>query len=291
MPDSLEERLSAQAAVIADHAAKLELLTSASRNTAHLSHPPHDPSAIIPLPNDSLDFFSLTSSQAPENTNTTSSTSLPNPTIVSDLINLYFQYINPWAPILDQQNFSHLPPYDIVVHAICVLTLRLSSDARLEGKREHYRSAAKRYVLDRAIESTTIASTQALALLALDLIGSDQGPASWGILALLTRSAVHLGLMKETDRISMTSPEGAVLPSGPHFPALSGTNILPSPLTWEEDESRRRLFWLIFVLDRYACVSTGWDFALPESEIKRRLPCTDVIWSRTVSASVNVSLG
>ena len=121
-----------------------------------------------------------------------------------------------------------------------------------------------------------IASVQALALLAIDLIGSDQGPSSWGILALLARSAVHLGLASEDD-------QPALLSRAPS-PSLSRTSIIPPAADWAEDESRRRLFWLIFSLDRYACVSTGWDFA--DFDIHRRLPCADEIWAQPVSSTL-----
>jgi hypothetical protein len=197
---------------------------------------------------------------------------LPPDDIVRDLINLFYIHIHPWAPILSPNPLQFTAPWNIIVHAIVVVTLRLSTDPRLINKQQ-YRAAAKQHVLSHAIESTSIASIQALALLALDLIGSEQGPSSWGILALLTRSAVHLGLVVEEE----TSYSGRA-----PAPSLSRMSIIPPAANWQEDESRRRLFWLIFALDRYACVSTGWDFALPDFEIKRRLPCSDERWRRNV---------
>ena len=202
---------------------------------------------------------------------------LPSHDIVYDLVHLFWTHIHPWAPILAPVPTQYHPPWNIVVHAIVVVTIRLSTDPRLEGKQESYKRAAKQHVLSHAIESTSISSVQALALLGLDLIGSDQGPSSWGILALLTRSAVHLGLTSEDD-----SPMNGYTSRAP-TPSLSRTSIIPPAANWEEDECRRRLFWLIFSLDRYACVSTGWDFALPDFDIHRRLPCSDEIWAQSVS--------
>ncbi len=210
-----------------------------------------------------------------------STVSMPDPVIlpahevVQHLISLFYSHIHPWAPILSPNPPNFQPPWNIVVQAIVVVTLRLSSDPRLDGRKETYKRAAKSYVLSHAIESTSISSVQALALLAIDLIGSDQGPSSWGILALLTRSAVHLGLAAEDDQPAAYSRAPA--------PSLSRTSIIPPAADWAEDESRRRLFWLIFSLDRYACASTGWDFALPDFDIRRRLPCADEIWAQPVS--------
>lgn len=202
---------------------------------------------------------------------------LPPDDIVRDLIALFFTHIHPWAPILSPTLPNYAPPWNIVVHAIVVVTLRLSTDHRLASSKQAYRQAAKQHILGHAIESTSIGSVQALALLALDLIGSEQGPSSWGILALLTRSAVHLGLGKEEESASLFMTGRAPTPS------LSRTSIIPPPTSWHEDELRRRLFWLIFCLDRYACVSTGWDFALPDFDIKRRLPASDELWAKHVS--------
>lgn len=56
--------------------------------------------------------------------------------------------------------------------------------------------------------------------------------------------------------------------------------VLPDPKDWIEEESRRRLFWMIYVLDRYATVATAFEFALDEREIDRKLPCRDDFFNR-----------
>lgn len=241
--------------------------------------PSHDPSHAHPSPG-GLSTVSFSDPRI-----------LPADEIVSSLIALYYQHVWPWAPILPRVTYS--APWGIVPHAIVVLALRLSDDPRLDrlpGGKQALRQAAKAHVLNHAVESTSIASMQALSLLALDLIGSEQGPSSWGTLALLTRSAAHLGLMTEDEeprpRRSSGPGSPSLTPFDPRAP-LSGvrrrgvqkrTAIVPPPATWEEDEARRRLFWLVLVLDRYASASTGWDFALRDSDIKRRLPSSDTLW-------------
>ncbi|KAK5004193.1 hypothetical protein LTR39_006230, partial [Cryomyces antarcticus] len=56
--------------------------------------------------------------------------------------------------------------------------------------------------------------------------------------------------------------------------------VLPESRSWIEDESRRRLFWMVYVLDRYATIATAFEFALDEKEIDRKLPCRDNLFSR-----------
>lgn len=54
--------------------------------------------------------------------------------------------------------------------------------------------------------------------------------------------------------------------------------LLPEPRDFVEDESRRRLFWMIYLLDRYATIATAFEFALDDKEIDRTLPCRDDLW-------------
>lgn len=94
-------------------------------------------------------------------------------------------------------------------------------------------------------------------------MGTSNGPPGWNLLALITRSVVQLGLAVETTSSSVT-------PAYPSIYTLRAM-VLPEPKSFIEDESRRRLFWMIYLLDRYATVSTAFEFALDEKEIDRKL--------------------
>ncbi len=58
--------------------------------------------------------------------------------------------------------------------------------------------------------------------------------------------------------------------------------ILPEPKDFIEEESRRRLFWMIYLLDRYATIATAFEFALNDREIDRTLPCRDDLWVKNL---------
>lgn len=58
---------------------------------------------------------------------------------------------------------------------------------------------------------------------------------------------------------------------------------LPESNSFIEDEARRRLFWMIYLLDRYATLATAFEFALDDKEIDRKLPCRDDLWARNQS--------
>lgn len=204
--------------------------------------------------------------------------------LLYSLADLFFKHINPWCPILHRQSTlnslfgpSSLDEADrILLHAIVATTLRFSTDARLTGEsRERYHQTSKEKVLLYGLENSSVKSLQALSILALDLVGCSNGPPGWNLLALITRSVVQLGLATE---IYSTM----VAPQYPSIYTLRAM-VLQEPKDWIEEESRRRLFWIIYILDRYATVATAFEFALDEKEIDRRLPCREDLFGRNVS--------
>ncbi|KAF2200143.1 C6 transcription factor-like protein [Delitschia confertaspora ATCC 74209] len=200
------------------------------------------------------------------------------------LVDLFFKHIYPWCPILHRQTTfaslfgdSSLDEADrILLHAIVATTLKFSSDQRLTPeKMEHYHKTSKEKVLLYGIENSSVKALQALVILSLDVIGCSNGPPGWNLLALITRSVVQLGL-------SMEASSPMVTPQYQSIYTLRAI-VLPEPKDWIEEESRRRLFWMIYLLDRYATVATAFEFALDDKEIDRRLPCRDDLFSRNVS--------
>lgn len=189
--------------------------------------------------------------------------------------------MNTWCPILHRRTTldslfgpSTLDEADrILLHAIVATTLRFSTDQRLtDERRRHYHDISKQKVLLYGLENSSVKALQALVILALDLVGSSNGPPGWNLLALITRSVVQLGLAVETTSFSVS----------PHYPSIYTLRamVLPEPDNWIEEESRRRLFWMVYLLDRYATIATAFEFALDEREIDRTLPCRDDLWNK-----------
>ncbi|KAF1998586.1 hypothetical protein P154DRAFT_438710 [Amniculicola lignicola CBS 123094] len=199
------------------------------------------------------------------------------------LVDLFFKHVYPWCPILHRQSTlnslfgeSSLDEADrIILHAIVATTLRFSADPRLTAeKRGRYHQSSKEKVLLYGIENSSVKSLQALVILSLDVVGCSNGPPGWNMLALITRSVVQLGLSMETYS-PMVAPQYASIYT---LRAI----VLPEPKDWIEEESRRRLFWMIYLLDRYATVATAFEFALDEKEMDRRLPCRDDLFARNM---------
>lgn len=206
---------------------------------------------------------------------------LPPYDLLYALVDLYFEHINTWCPILHRRTtldiFFGPSPLDeadrIVLYAIVATTLRFSSDSRLnEQNRKRYHDSSKQKVLLYGLENSSVKALQALVILALDLVGSSNGPPGWKLLALITRSVVQLGLSAE-------SKSSLVAPVYPSIYTLRAVT-LPESDSWIEDEGRRRLFWMVYLLDRYSTIATAFDFALNDKDIDRKLPCKDEYFAK-----------
>lgn len=206
-------------------------------------------------------------------------------------LELYFVHIHPWCPILHPQTiwekFNSRRMSDsrgktvsretyediIVLHAVVATTMRFFRDTLNNADKERHRTKSADIVKSYGMEHSSVTVLQAMVILALDIVGSQSGPPVWKFLAIITETAVHLDLTVDKyvpdkpDEKSISTMRGVILPQG---------------ISWLEDECRRRLFWMIYLLDRYARVVTAFDFKLKEKEIGRRLPCKDMYYEDNV---------
>ncbi|KAI5801280.1 fungal-specific transcription factor domain-containing protein [Geopyxis carbonaria] len=209
---------------------------------------------------------------------------LPTDDILCTMIDLFFQHIHPTCPILHRQTLldsffqrrpSEVEEADIILmHAIVSAALRFSADRRLdETWKEHFRQLTKRKVIFYALEHPSVQSLRAIVIVVLDVTGSTNGPSGWGLLAMTTRMALHLGLAVEPARDVHTQI------------STMGVGALPESKDWIEEEGRRRLFWMIYALDVTTTLGTSLDLTLDETEIERQLPCRDSLWDRNQQTS------
>ena len=208
---------------------------------------------------------------------------LPNADLLYSLIDLYFKHVNTWCPILDRQStfkwFSTFPGPDdpdlVVLYAIVATALRFSQDPTLTPHdRRRYHTAAKAKVLLSAVEDPSLPSLRALVILSFDFLGSTNGPQTSNIIALVVQTTLQLNLQVEaTYNLSSSVREIAGY-------SRFRDRILPTPESWRDEEGRRRLFWMAYIIERYVAVATGSDFVLPESSIDRSLPCRYDLFSR-----------
>lgn len=190
-------------------------------------------------------------------------------------MDLYFIHINAWCPILHWKTIQRIintpsrlrdDGDQILLHSIVATTLRFYMDSCFTNEMKVKQKArSNKEVLLYGLENPTVRSLQAMAILALDRVGSTSGPPAWMLLAVVARSAVLLGLAEEFTSLASSPDKSSI--------SITKGVILSRPEDWIEEESRRRLFWMIFLLDRLATIVTAHDFALDDRDIKRRLPC------------------
>lgn len=101
-------------------------------------------------------------------------------------------------------------------------------------------------------------------------MGSANFPRAWAIVASLVKSLEYLQLTVEPDQL-------------PRRSFMRPLSLLPKSQSAGETEERRRVFWNIFLLDRFLAVTSGWNPSLNAQEVSRRLPSNGRLWNSNES--------
>ncbi|KAF4984321.1 hypothetical protein FZEAL_472 [Fusarium zealandicum] len=205
------------------------------------------------------------------------SSQLPPPELLEDIINSYFNLIQPWMPILHETRFrgrlySHeqLPSLSILLHAIVVAAVRfVDCDERELSMHqvELWVSRSRSIVVLSAMDGLSVENLQALSIIAFSDMGSGDVSRAWPIIGSLTRTVEYLQLSVEAD-------------DRQEMPLLKPLPTINPSQNWTQDEERRRVFWNIFNLDRLCSVMTGWNTSLTSDDVRRRLPADGGLWHK-----------
>ncbi|ODA80704.1 hypothetical protein RJ55_03663 [Drechmeria coniospora] len=251
------------------------------------SDPP--PAAAAAAAGDSVHATSYVASHMPRGQAGTSSSAagadLPPHDIIYTLVDLYFKHCNTWCPILDRKttfgiffgSTSQGEADRILLHAIVATTLRFLKDPRLPAEmKSHHHSVSRNTVMMYAMENVSVAALKALVILSLDELGTSNGPRGWNLLSLLAQNVRQLELCDESSVHLSVVGEDA-----PRVSSIRNVTV-GRPASWIEDEGRRRLCWMVYLLDRYATIATTFDFMLDDRKMRRVLPCSYDLFSRNV---------
>lgn len=88
----------------------------------------------------------------------------------------------------------------------------------------------------------------------------------------MARTVEQLQLTVEEDNLFSHGQPGETL--------LRRMAFLKQSASWREAEERRRVFWTVFLMDRFCSMSTGWNISLTSADVKRRLPCEGALWEQ-----------
>lgn len=212
--------------------------------------------------------------------------SLPPDDLVDDLVEIYFTNVHPWIPILHVKQFRermanpiHRRKLTTIFHAITSLCVRFSDDPRLRSAevRNRCTKRCRQNVILQSMESFSVENLQALVIIAFDTIGSGRGPSAWSIVGSMTRTVEQLQLSVEEDDDPHQTESAEFL--------IQRMAFLVPPKTWIEREEQRRVFWNVFLMDRFCSIATGWNFSLTSADVRRRLPCEGALWEQGIPLS------
>ena len=201
--------------------------------------------------------------------------SLPSAEVLLELAELYFDMIQPWAPLFHKPTFMteiFTSGREILLHGLVVITFAFWTKALPSLQdRNAYVEASRKHILLHCTDICSIVSTQALALVAIDAVGQGTGARMWNILSMLSASVQQLALTREPLSRETESATPMVGNSDPEN-TIDATAVAA--------EERRRLFWTIFSVDRFGSVALGQAGGIPVNSIKVRHPTNDADWSQ-----------
>ncbi|SPO07186.1 related to Zn(II)2Cys6 transcriptional activator [Cephalotrichum gorgonifer] len=213
---------------------------------------------------------------------------LPQQDMLYMLVDLYFKHCNTWCPILDRKStfglLSACPHISeenrVLLHAIVATTMKFFRDTRTTTEmRARQYSLSKRTVQMYAMDHVSVPALRARVILCLDILGTSNGPCGGVMMALLSQAVKQLGLCSETSVFLTTAASETASRSG-----LASKLSTSRPSSWIEDEGRRRLCWMVYILDRYATMAgVTPNFTLEDSAVRRVLPCSYDLFSRDVA--------
>jgi Fungal specific transcription factor domain len=193
--------------------------------------------------------------------------SLPSHGILNATIDAFFSSTHHWIPFLHPFRFRRAigDPHkraklEIILHAIVYASMhRLDlEDLNIEQPDvERQVELSRNTVILNALDSLTIENVQALIIVAFTAVSlhilqsivahatiqiiTGQVCKAWSIIGSLTRTVEYLQLTVEPDTLQRGSLSAPL-------------SLLDNPGDWTESEDRRRVFWNVFLLDRYVAI-------------------------------------
>ncbi|KAH8819286.1 fungal-specific transcription factor domain-containing protein [Xylogone sp. PMI_703] len=202
---------------------------------------------------------------------------LPPMEVLQELVDLFFEMIYPWVPLFYKPSFIanlFAPDRQILLHAIVVIAFRFWREPEPSVEvRDSYVKVSRDRILLKTIDTCSVISTQALALLALDALSQGPGPRTWNIMSMLVTTVRHLSLAKSFPSPSAETTTPLVRNEDPD----DDLN-----LSIIETEEKRRLFWVVYSLDRFSSVSHGQPGGTDTKNIKLPYPANDADWGQAV---------
>ncbi|KAJ3343414.1 hypothetical protein HDU83_005686 [Entophlyctis luteolus] len=210
-----------------------------------------------------------------------------DPNLQNLLIDAYFDFVDPWIPVVNKPSFLANPHgQHSLLNAICALGALFCSSpsiidlGKLEGgpfltDGEARQKACEYFYLqsNSSIEETAGASAQLSVVSALLLLhylcsGLGRAPASWLHMEAAINELSALRNSKSLDDIDN-----------------SGKPIESSSATWSEKEHWRRLWWFCYISERSSAVTLDRKFLMADSDCRVYFPGPYTDWIEGLASS------
>ncbi|KAF9988242.1 hypothetical protein BGZ75_009785 [Mortierella antarctica] len=204
--------------------------------------------------------YSIRERELPEARKFVDNPDLPSPEVMTKLLNLYFSYVHPFAPVFVWSKFlkrlqtrDYSPSFLFLLNSIFALASRFSDDPSLRTDPTKPETVGVRFVekakaiLDTIYDSPDMYCVGALVLLSYQQMGTGGGYRAWMFIGISIRMAQHLGLNRDCMKLN------------PHMPAL-------------DREERNRIWWTCFVADRIVSATFGRPQGINEHDVDATYP-------------------
>ncbi|KAG0322729.1 hypothetical protein BGZ99_003167 [Dissophora globulifera] len=185
----------------------------------------------------------------------TSERELPPREMINSLLNLYFQYMYPFAPIFIRKTFmehhrQNRPDLSqiLILNAIFCNACRYSDDVAVKQESTKYFNRAK-IILDETYHISKITTTQALMLMSHHQYATGNYSGGWLYSGMAIRIAVDLGLHRQD--VHTDEPE--------------------------YKEVRKRVWWALYISDRLGSGVLGRPMTLRDEAFNIDLPSDEWI--------------
>ncbi|KAF1911362.1 fungal-specific transcription factor domain-containing protein [Ampelomyces quisqualis] len=202
---------------------------------------------------------------------------LPDQGVLIQVVDFFCVSFHHWMPHLHKQRLqtrvrqgTRDAAFDLIIHAVVAIGLRHLSPTVLFLDSDQIQKQIKisRVIVETmSMREVSTESLQALTLIVFEHLSNGHVQRAWPLIGSLTRTIDYLKLTTEPS----ASPFGSL---------MNPLRLLPPSNDWTELEERRRVFWVIFLLDRFCSISTGWNTSLTADDVQRRLPADGGYFTR-----------
>ncbi|KAK9476105.1 transcription factor domain-containing protein [Lipomyces japonicus] len=182
---------------------------------------------------------------------------LPPVEIQVQLVRLYFENINSWFPIIDAESLwtklfgPSMSEPNILMYAIVAAASRfLPATVMTRAKRDYYHISAAQKIMLLSFEMPTLDSLEAMIIMAVDVVGTSNGPKCWAIMSMICSISLRLGINRNSSSIFGTLTPSASSSISAKSISTTGVPII-DPIDFAIEERKRMLFWGAYVLDRF----------------------------------------